>query len=116
MQKTIDETNRRRAKQMAYNEENDITPQTIFKSKEQILAQKSILDIKGKSSKAYTGPETTSVAADPVLKYLDRDQLGKLVDETEAKMKKAAKELDFISAAQYRDELNELKKKMKGAV
>lgn len=116
MQKTIDETNRRRAKQMIYNEENDITPQTIFKSREQILAQKSILDIKGKTTKAYTGPETSSVAADPVLKYLDKDQLSKLVDETEAKMKKAAKELDFISAAQYRDELNELKKKMKGAV
>lgn len=116
MQKTIDETNRRRAKQVAYNEENDITPQTIFKSREQILAQKSILDIKGKTSKAYVEPEHASVAADPVVGYMNRDQLETLMQETERKMKKAAKELDFISAAQYRDELNELKKKLKGAV
>ncbi len=116
MQKTIDETNRRRDKQIAYNEEHGITPQTIFKSREQILAQKSILDIKGKTSKAYIEPEHASVAADPVVGYMNRDQLAVLVEETERKMKKAAKELDFISAAQYRDELNELKKKLKGAV
>jgi excinuclease ABC subunit B len=116
MRKTIDETNRRRVKQIKYNEENLITPQTIFKSKEDIIAQKSILDIKGKKSKAYSGPDENSVAADPVLKYMSKDQLGDLITATEAKMKKAAKELDFISAAQYRDELNELKKKRKASV
>lgn len=116
MQKTIDETNRRRAKQIQYNEENNITPATIFKSKEQILAQKSILDIKGKKAKAYIESEEPSVAADPVINYMNRDQLSDLIATTEKKMKKAAKELDFITAAQLRDELQALKKKMKGAV
>ncbi|GLR18593.1 excinuclease ABC subunit UvrB [Portibacter lacus] len=116
MQKTIDETNRRRIKQIEYNEEHGITPTTIFKSKEDILAQKSILDIKGKVSKAYVEPTGSSIAADPVVGYMSKDQLGSLIDATEAKMKKAAKELDFISAAQYRDELNALKKKRKASV
>ncbi len=116
MQKTIDETNRRRSKQIEYNDEHGITPATIFKSKEEILAQKSILDIKGRKSKAYVEPETSSVAADPVIKYLSSDQLGSLIEQTEIKMKKAAKELDFITAAQYRDELTELKKKLKSSI
>ena len=116
MQITIDETNRRRAVQKAYNEEHGITPQTIFKSREEILNQKSILDIRGKrSSKAYIEPETASVAADPVVAYMNKDQISLLIEETERKMKKAAKELDFISAAQYRDEMMELKKKYKMA-
>ncbi len=116
MQKTIDETNRRRSKQIAYNDENNITPTTIYKSKEQILAQKSILDIKGKVSKAYVEPEHSSIAADPIIGYMNKDQLESMIENTEAKMKKSAKELDFISAAQYRDELNELKKKLKSSV
>ncbi len=116
MQQTIDETNRRRAKQIAYNEEHGITPQTIFKSREDILAQKSILDIKGRKSKAYIEPSESSIAADPVVKYMSKDQLSDLIVATEVKMKKAAKELDFISAAQYRDELNELKKKRKASI
>lgn len=116
MRKTIDETNRRRVKQIEYNEKNHITPQTIFKSKEDIIAQKSILDIKGKKSKAYSGPDENAVAADPIIGYMSKDQLGDLIAATEAKMKKAAKDLDFISAAQYRDELNELKKKKKASV
>ena len=116
MQKTIDETNRRRSKQIEYNLKNDITPTTIFKSKEEILSQKSILDIKGRKSKAYVEPENPNIAADPVINYMNKDQLGSLVQATELKMKKAAKELDFMTAAQYRDELNELKKKMKSAL
>jgi excinuclease ABC subunit B len=116
MQITIDETNRRRAKQIAYNEEHGITPTTISKTKEEILNAKSILDIRGKKVKAYTGPDSsTSVAADPVVAHMNRDQLSRLIEETERKMKKAAKELDFISAAQYRDEMLELKKKMKAS-
>ena len=113
MQITIDETNRRRAVQMAYNEEHGITPRTVSKTKEEILAQKSILDIRGKKNQAYIEKEDKSMAADPVIGYMNRDQLEKLAEETERKMKKAAKELDFISAAQYRDELFEIKKKMK---
>ncbi len=113
MQKTIDETNRRRDIQMAYNEKHGITPATIFKSKEEILASKSILDIRSKKTNAYIESEEPSVAADPILEYMSRDQMEKLITQTEAKMKAAAKELDFITAAQYRDELMALKKKLK---
>jgi excinuclease ABC subunit B len=112
MQMTIEETNRRRAIQMAYNDKHGITPQTIYKSKEDIKNQKSILDIRGER-RAYFEPEETTVAADPIVQYLNKDQLEKLIIDTEKKMKKAAKELDFISAAQYRDELFALKKKIK---
>ena len=114
MQKTIDETNRRRAIQMAYNEANGITPQTIKKSRADIMSARSILDIRG-GGKAYVEPESPSVAADPIVGYMTRDQIEKLIDETDKKMRKAAKELDFISAAQLRDELFELKKKLKDA-
>ena len=116
MQHTIDETNRRRAIQMAYNEEHGITPTTIKKTKEEIINQKSILDIRGKKSKAYIEPIEPSLAADPVVNYMSKDQLDRLISETEAKMKKAAKDLDFITAAQYRDELFALKKKLKAAI
>ena len=115
MQRTIDETNRRRAVQIAYNEEYSITPQTIFKSKEEIINARSILDIRGKQN-VYIEPEEPSLAADPVMDYMTRDQIEKMVDNTERKMKKAAKELDFITAAQLRDELFALKKRLKEAV
>lgn len=116
MQMTIDETNRRRSLQIAYNDKHNITPATIQKSKEQILNQKSILDIRGgKKGNAYIESEETSVAADPVLAYMTRDQLEGVIAETERKMKKSAKDLDFIQAAQYRDELFALKKKLKAS-
>ena len=116
MQMTIDETNRRRSVQIAYNEEHGITPQTIHKTKEQIRNQKSILDIRGgKKGKVYIEPDEASVAADPVIAYMNRDQLESVIAETERKMKKSAKDLDFIQAAQYRDELFALKKKLKSA-
>ena len=113
MRRTIEETNRRRTVQMAYNEKHNITPKTVFKSKEEILNQGSILDIRGRKVMPYKEPEYKSLAADPVVAYMNRDQIEKLIAETERKMKKAAKELDFITAAQYRDELFELKKKLK---
>ncbi len=116
MQITIDETVRRRSIQMAYNEKHGITPTTISKSREEILNQKSILDIRGKKSKAYIEPDEASVAADPIVGFMSREQLEKLMNETELKMRNAAKELDFIAAAQYRDELFALKKQMKQAV
>jgi excinuclease ABC subunit B len=117
MQMTIDETNRRRSIQIAYNEEHGITPTTVSKTREEILNARSILDIRGgaKQGDAYIEAETASIAADPVIGYMSREQLEKLVDNTESKMKKAAKELDFISAAQYRDELFALRKKLKDA-
>ncbi len=116
MRETIDETNRRRSIQIAYNEEHGITPTTIIKSKEEILAARSILDIRGKEANAYVEPDEPSIAADPIVGYMTREQIEKMMAETERKMKKAAKELDFMSAAQFRDELFALKKKLKEAV
>ncbi len=116
MQSTIDETNRRRAIQIEYNEKYGITPTTVRKSREEIMNQRSILDIRGKKKDAYVEPEEPSLAADPVLEYMSRDKVEKMITDTERRMKKAAKELDFMSAAQYRDELFALKKKLKEAV
>lgn len=113
MQRTIDETVRRRVIQMSYNEERGITPKTVFKSKEEILNQRSILDVRGKTTQAYIEPETVTIAADPLVSYMTRDQLEKLAVETERKMKQAAKELDFITAAQLRDDLFALREKLK---
>lgn len=112
MQHTIDETSRRRSIQMAYNEKHDIVPRTVTKSREEILSQSSILDVRGKGV-AYVEPESPSLAADPVLGYLNRDQMELMIKETERKMKKAAKDLDFITAAQHRDELFALRKRLK---
>jgi excinuclease ABC subunit B len=112
MQRTIDETNRRRVIQMEYNEANGISPRTILRTREEILKQSSVLEIR-KNSKAYIEPEQASVAADPVVAYMNRPQLEKLIKETENNMKKAAKDLDFMAAAQYRDELFALKKQFK---
>jgi excinuclease ABC subunit B len=113
MRRTMDETNRRRSIQMAYNEEHDIVPQTLAKTREEILARSSVLDIRGKKQ-YYIEPETVSIAADPVVQYMTRDQLERMIAETEDKMKKAAKELDFISAAALRDEMMALKERLKG--
>lgn len=114
MQNTIDETNRRRTVQIAYNLEHNITPTTVSRTREEILNQKSILDIRGaKKPVAYIEQEDqTSIAADPIIGYMTKDQIAKLIHDTEAKMKKAAKDLDFITAAMLRDELLELKKKL----
>ncbi len=116
MRKTMEETNRRRSIQMAYNEENGITPQTVFKSREDILNQKSILDIRSKQPHAYIEPDRPDLAADPIISYLSREQLEKLMAETERKMKQAAKDLDFIAAAQFRDDLLALREKLRLAV
>lgn len=113
MQDTIDETNRRRSKQIQYNLENGITPTTISKSKEEILSQKSILDIRGKKPAVYIEEEIKSEAADPVVAFMNKDQISRLISETENKMKAAAKDLDFLTAAQLRDELLSLKKNYK---
>ena len=113
MQITIDETNRRRATQIAYNEKWGITPTTITKSKEDIINQRTVLDIRVAQPKAYIEPEEISVAADPIIAYMSKDKIEDMIKQIEFKMKKAAKDLDFISAAQYRDELFALKKKLK---
>jgi len=113
MQRTIDETNRRRTIQMAYNEKHGITPKTVLKSKEEIMKSGSILDIRGPEANAYIETEEVSVAADPIIQYMSREQLEKTIKETEKRMRAAAKDLDFITAAQIRDELFALKKQLK---
>lgn len=111
MRRTIDETNRRRAIQMAYNEKHNITPKTIFKSKEQIIKQSSILSIRGEQT--YVQEDELSIAADPVIEYSTKPQLEKMIKHTEQLMKEAAKDLNFIEAAKFRDELFALREVFK---
>ncbi|MCB9181433.1 MAG: excinuclease ABC subunit UvrB [Flavobacteriales bacterium] len=110
MQQTIDETERRRAKQLAYNEEHGITPTQIERRREDVLRQTAVIDIHddGSRSKAYVEPETYDIAADPVVQYMSADQLKRNVELLEQQMRKAAKELDFIEAARLRDEMRAL--------
>ncbi|BDD10557.1 UvrABC system protein B [Fulvitalea axinellae] len=109
MRVSIDETNRRRALQAEYNEEHGITPTTVRKSKEAIMEQTSVADAK-KEQKYYDEQEhVASVVSDPVVKTMDKDHIERLVKETQSKMEAAAKDLDFIQAAKYRDEIAELK-------
>ncbi len=114
MQKAIEETNRRRGIQMAYNEEHGITPKTIFKSREAIMEQASVADNKNGTKRYYVEPEDLRIAADPVVQYMAKPQLEKLIAETQRKMEAAAKDLDFLEAARYRDELLQLREKLKG--
>ncbi len=111
MQRTIDETNRRREKQLKYNEEHNITPTQIIKAKTSILG----LSGSKSSSQEYSIDENISagLAADPVVQYMSAEALQKAIEKTEKAMKKAAKELDFIEAARLRDEMLELKKRLK---
>ncbi len=111
MQRTMDETDRRRAKQMAYNEANGIVPKQIKRERADVLRQTAVIDIHDSTGKrAYVEPEELSLAADPVVQYMTPDQLGKNVELLESQMRKAAKELDFIAAAQLRDELFAMRK------
>ncbi|PVY43966.1 excinuclease ABC subunit UvrB [Pontibacter virosus] len=113
MQRAIDETTRRRATQMAYNEEHGITPRTILKTKDEIFEQTSVADSKKKEVKMYAGPDEVSLAAEPVIQMMKRDELEKLIKKTEKQMEAAAKDLDFLQAAKYRDELAELRQLLK---
>ena len=92
-----------------------ITPTTIEKTREAILNQDTILDIREGNKKAYIEEihQKQRIAADPLIEYMNRDQIELLIKQAEKKMKKAAKELDFISAAQFRVEMLALKKKLK---
>jgi excinuclease ABC subunit B len=113
MRDTIDETNRRRSVQITYNEEHGITPRTVTRTREEILAQRSILDVRGVVPTAYIEKEDLNLAAEPVLAYASRSQIEKMIHQAEDNMKKASKDLDFITAAQYRDEMLALKKMLK---
>ena len=111
MQQSIDETNRRRSIQQAYNEEHGIIPTSVKKDKSVILSQTGVAD-KKKGTKKYYIEEEQPIAADPVVAYLNKDQLATLIDQTRKKMEKAAKELDFMEAARLRDELYQLENKV----
>ena len=106
MQLTIDETNRRREKQLKYNEVNGITPQQIVKAHKSILGR----DIGRKSSPKpyYIEPQKADIAADPVVQHMSPIALQKAIDKAKKAMEAAAKQLDFIEAARYRDEMLEL--------
>ena len=116
MQRTIDETNRRRAKQMKYNEEHGITPTTIVKSIEQVMQQTSVLDIKGftlNNINVRTSDELEMVA-DPESIYQTIPQIEKAIGQTKKQMEKFAKALDFMEAAKLRDEMFRLEAQLAG--
>ena len=111
MQRTMDETQRRREKQVEYNRQHGIIPQTVRKSKEQIMKQTSVLDIKGyNENDPYAVTETLTAAAEDNVSYENIAQLDKLLGQTRKAMEKAAKELDFMEAARLRDKLFLLQK------
>lgn len=110
MRLTIDETNRRREKQIRYNIENNITPKQIVKSTETIFTRSA----EKSKSKAYIEPDiSTGVAADPVVQYMTKEQLQKNIAVTRKNMEKAARDMEFMEAARLRDELYALEKLFK---
>jgi excinuclease ABC subunit B len=115
MQKTIDETTRRRDKQIAYNIKHNITPTTIKKSIAQIMGQTSVLDIKGYDEKSpYAIDEPVTVAAEDQEEYMTIPQVEKAIRQTKSRMEKAARDLDFMEAARLRDEMFRMQKELEG--
>jgi excinuclease ABC subunit B len=110
MQKTINETNRRRERQLAYNEKNNITPQQIIKAASNIMKQ---VRMKTRAGKAYVEPDKFDVAADPVVQYMNEAALEKSIENTRKAMEKAASDLNFIEAARLRDEMYTYQKLLK---
>lgn len=114
MKATIDETNRRREKQVIYNAEHNIVPLTVQKSKEEIFRATSLADSK-KAEPAKPEYETAgdiALAADPVVEYMNKPALQKAIEKTEKEMYRAAREMEYMEAARLRDELELLKQKL----
>jgi excinuclease ABC subunit B len=111
MKRTIDETERRRQKQIAYNLDNGMVPTSLNKSKESIMGQTTVIvDSKGKLARSYVENETINYAADPVVQYMSKEELQKAITRTRKAMDAAAKEFDFAEAARLRDEMFALEK------
>jgi excinuclease ABC subunit B len=110
MERMISETNRRRTKQIDYNTKHDITPVTIYKTVEEILAATSIADVKMKRDERYQKSKPLAIA-ETVAKYLTSNQKKDLLDELKSEMKRAAKDLEFERAAELRNEIEKLEGK-----
>lgn len=108
MEMAIAETNRRRGVQEAYNTEHDITPTTVKKSTDSIMQQTTVADAK-REARYISMNQEVNAAADPVVQYMSRIEIEKLVKETQKQMEAAAKDLDFIEAARLRDYILQLK-------
>jgi excinuclease ABC subunit B len=112
MRITMEETDRRREKQIAYNLDHGITPKTVGKSREAIMEQTSVMDFKGGTQKAYVEDAEITLAADPIVQYMTKPELKKAIENTKKEMMAAAKDMDFLSAAKLRDEMFALEKMM----
>lgn len=116
MRLTIEETNRRREKQLAYNEANGITPKQIQRARNAALLGAKVNENEesiAATTKAYIEPSNNSLVADPIVQYMSKPQLEKAIERSRKLMQEAAKKLEFIEAAQYRDELIKLEELLK---
>ena len=107
MRLTIDETSRRRKKQIAHNEKNGITPTTILKSKDEIMQQTTVV---GTKNYLNADQEAADLVADPVMEFMSKEQLEKTIEQSKKKMQAASRDMDFLTAAEFRDEMLALKK------